>query len=296
MEAIQIGDGNNRSPLLPADQLKEVSFEMQAEEARHLNNFYKEEPKSKRRKRGFIHGALYHNLFAGYYEIDPQATGDVDIVVNDQKTKSTTTVMVRLVRQEEELLTAIIELGVCMPAKGTCRRDVGDIGEMYGLGYRSKAKGVLYKQTRDGRTAGAMKQVSDGVVRYMSQHYEGVLADIKKAEKGGAPAPALHEMGGLNGPGGTIMLSRNLGNSAHYDFADRSHSFAIWVEKIFGQAGNWYFILPNVSVNGSKGAVIRLRHGTAISWDGRKIRHCTSVTDVGEGNDVFGCMFGSCRD
>jgi hypothetical protein len=41
------------------------------------------------------------------------------------------------------------------------------------------------------------------------------------------------------------------------------------------------------------GVLVRLRHGRSISWDGRVIRHCTSVTnlgvgDNGEANHVFG--------
>jgi len=39
--------------------------------------------------------------------------------------------------------------------------------------------------------------------------------------------------------------------------------------------------------------VIKIRHGTAISWDGRIIRHCTSVTQTGEQNFVFGFFFGA---
>jgi hypothetical protein len=41
------------------------------------------------------------------------------------------------------------------------------------------------------------------------------------------------------------------------------------------------------------GVLVRLRHGRSISWDGRVIRHCTSVTNCGVGdngnaNHVFG--------
>ncbi len=47
----------------------------------------------------------------------------------------------------------------------------------------------------------------------------------------------------------------------------------------------WYFVLPNVfgKKNGSgktyNGMAIRLTHGVLISWDGRLIRHCTSMMD-----------------
>jgi hypothetical protein len=106
-------------------------------------------------------------------------------------------------------------------------------------------------------------------------------------------------MGGENGPGSCIIISRNLGNSAHIDFMDGSLSLAIWVEEEVACSSNWYFILPNVQYEGC-GVVIKLFHGCAISWDGLIIKHCTSITTTGMKvnggyNNVFGCMFGSCR-
>jgi hypothetical protein len=48
---------------------------------------------------------------------------------------------------------------------------------------------------------------------------------------------------------------------------------------------NWYFLLPHVQLQKedgsgyfSKPVAIELSHGTVIDWDGRLIRHCTSIT------------------
>jgi hypothetical protein len=106
-------------------------------------------------------------------------------------------------------------------------------------------------------------------------------------------------MEGENGPGSCIMISRNLGNSAHIDFMDGSLSLAIWVEEEVGSSSNWYFILPNVQYEGC-GVAVKLFHGCAISWDGLIIKRCTSITTTsmkenGDDNNVFGCMFRSCR-
>ncbi len=65
--------------------------------------------------------------------------------------------------------------------------------------------------------------------------------------------------------------------------------FAVWTEEKPGKVPNWYFILPNVHgtcADGTcfSGLVVRLYHGVAISWDGRVLRHCTSVSKPdGEG-------------
>jgi hypothetical protein len=285
------------SPLLPPDIFQDVSFKINdAAEAVGLNTYFKQQSLSKKRKRGFVYGALYKDLFPGYFEVDHHKMGDVDILVNDVLTGKPTEMRIRSAAGDLELMTAIVELGESMPTKGTCRRNVGDLGDMFALGYRSKAQGLIYKQTGNERTKTAMTSVTGCVGPFLAAHYPEVLMDIRKAEQAGTKVRALDEMGGEDGPGGSIMLSRNLGNSSHYDYSDGSASCSIWAEKRLNKARNWYFVLPNTSIRGSKGVVIKLRHGVAISWDGRLIRHCSSVTDVGEDNNVYGCMFGSCRD
>jgi hypothetical protein len=65
---------------------------------------------------------------------------------------------------------------------------------MFGLGYRSKIKQVVYKQTHVPTTAGFMREVAIGVSQYMGVHYAEVLQDIKSAEEGGATVTALDAM------------------------------------------------------------------------------------------------------
>ena len=295
LQAIQIADDDPGSPLLPADRLEDITYTMEEEEARSFYKYYKEEPKSKRRKRKFVHGALYDSLFSGYFEVDHQMMGNVDLVINDANTRSISNMKIRSAAGDESLMARVVELGDSMPKKGNCRGDVGDIGDMFAVGYKSKARKEIYKPTKNAATKQAMIHLSKEVVPFLRMHYQDVLSDIQRAEQAGAKAPALLEMGGVDGPGSSIMLSRNLGNSSHFDNSDGSNSCSIWAEKNVGMATNWFFVLPNMSINGSKGVVIKLRHGVSISWDGRVVRHCSSVTAVGKTNDVYGCMFGSCR-
>ena len=297
LHAVQIADDDPLAPLLPADRLEEVDYRMDKTEARGMNVFLKGEPKSKRRKRGFIFGALYEQMYEGYHEVDHQLVGDVDLVIQDSKSKSTTRMKIRSAASYSTLMSHLVELGESMPNKGPCRRDVGDLGEMFAVGYRSKARAQLYAQTHIERTKEAMTVATRAVGPFLRKHYPDVLADIQRAEKAGAEVPALEAMGGAEGPGGSIMISKNLGNSSHYDNSDGSNSCSIWAETNVGEASNWYFVLPNMRINGSEGVVIKLRHGVSISWDGRIVRHCSSVTaGVGGTNNVYGCMFGSGRD
>ena len=69
----------------------------------------------------------------------------------------------------------------------------------------------------------------------------------------------------------SIVQSVDLLNAAHVDYNDNGCSISTWTENHIGCATGWYFIMPNVTTDGSKGIVIALRHGVSISWDGSKI-------------------------
>jgi hypothetical protein len=297
MTANQIADDNPLSNLLPPDILPNIEYRMTVGEARELCGWHKKQHKSNKRKRLFVYGALHKDLYPGYFLIDHAVQGDVDLEVTDDASGAKTVLKVRSAAEYPALLDWIVELGESLPKKGSCRRGLEDLGDMFALGYRSKKELLVYKQTKDPRTAKAMSEVCRRAVPFMERHFPQEVSDIRSAEQNrSGETPPLEEMGGENGPGGTISISRNLGNASHFDYADESLSLSIWAEKQRGQAGNWYFLLPNVTLNGSKGVVIRLHHGLSISWDGTLIRHCTSVTDVGDDNNVFGCMFGGLND
>jgi hypothetical protein len=251
---------------------------------------------SRRRHRKFIFGALYEKLPPGYRTVD-LSNGVIDRVeiVVTLENGATSVVEIGSAAKEDELLKSVVSLGEVLPKTGNARHGVGDVGEMFALGYRS-AKADVYVPTTTPTIADAMAAASSAVGEYMEKHWPGEYNGIRDAEElKSSSLPPLRQMGGENGPGNVIMVSRNLGNSAHIDFADKSRSFAIWVEEVPGGAQNWYFVLPDVSIGGSNGVVIKLFHGAVIAWDGSKIRHCSSVTRPGDGNNVYGCMFGSCR-
>ena len=74
---------------------------------------------------------------------------------------------------------------------------------------------------------------------------------------------------------------------------DASQGYAVWTEDCPGKGDNWDFVMPNIygrildDPDGDwesvyppqfEGIVVPLSHGMAISWDGRSIRHCTSIS------------------
>jgi hypothetical protein len=93
----------------------------------------------------------------------------------------------------------------------------------------------------------------------------------------------------MDGPAGccvgytAVDMSVNLGNSLHYNVHNASQGYSVWTEEIRGLGANWYFVMPNL--HGMRpdgrpfaGIAIRLGYGFAISWDGRVIRHSTSLS------------------
>ena len=78
-------------------------------------------------------------------------------------------------------------------------------------------------------------------------------------------------------------MSLNLSNSTCYHANDASQGFSIWTEEKPGTTVSWNFVLPNMiaTVPDSNGVcfeiAIKLTPGMLISWDGRLIRHGTSV-------------------
>jgi hypothetical protein len=98
----------------------------------------------------------------------------------------------------------------------------------------------------------------------------------------------------------TLDVSLNLHNSAHYDVHDASVGFAVWTETCPRDALGWYFVIPNVygkhpdrPQSTFEGIAIELHHGVAISWDGRRIKHCTAAGKRHLNNNIYGTFCAS---
>jgi hypothetical protein len=89
------------------------------------------------------------------------------------------------------------------------------------------------------------------------------------------------ELGARDGLVSALVQSHDLGNSAHYDIQDASIGIAIWTEVLPNHCKSWNMIFPNIQIDHNnktyQGLVIQLHHGIAISWDGRYVRHCSSI-------------------
>jgi hypothetical protein len=246
---------------------------------------------SKRRFRKFVFGALYMRpLRARPYVVDPRE-GSVDIRVTHAD-GSPSIVHIRHTG-EPSVLEAIVRLGQRLPKNSAIRNNVGDKGSMVAVGVKNwgTANPEEYAVTK--RLNPEFSVAAHHVSNYLRDVLPRVYNAIQDADKIKRGERKYEKM--ECGPGSVMVISKNLGNASHYDYADDSVSFSVWAEEQPGGSRNWFFVMPSLSYQGSKGVVVRLSHGAAISWDGTKIRHCTSVTKMGENNNVYGCFFGSCN-
>ena len=305
LECIQLLHDTPDTPLLPPDCIHmspDNSFDgtprsrclKDPQLARGEYNRLRKAKASAKRQRKFVFGAMYEELFQGYYEVDPMFK-DYDLVVTLPSKKSSH-LYIRMVAPDtgiakDNLLASLVEVGRSLSGPGNCRgKGVGDLGSMHAIGIKSASSRCVYvtKETTSRKVEIASKLMTD----WMQDNLRDVLSAIRRkdAELCLEPCPSLKDA-----PGSRMMISVNLANSPHYDTGDTSESVAIWLEEKPGQSENWYFVLPNMSYKGSKGVIVKLHHGLVISWDGREIFHCTSKTFVGDGNKVYGCLWSSTR-
>ena len=209
-------------------------------------------------------------------------------------------------------LHQLVDLGERLRGRGkaTARSNAGDDGFMYALGSRVDQSGKAVVDYKNNKLAGDCLPYAVASMRYLGLFaFPSVLRHAQEQERelGAIAIPCMES----NRPfpkvqsfcndvarvACTLDVSCDLANASHMDVNDAGPGFAVWTEMYPGSAKNWYFVLPNVygvdrrseKTRQFAGVAIRLNHGVAISWDGRQVRHCTSVTDVGrDDNHVFG--------
>lgn len=281
-------DVPDTTPLLPPDIIPGATCRFTVEDARSWYWYFKSQPQSKKRKRDFVYGALYQDLYIDRAQIlDWFELGDFDIMVG-LPDNTVSPVKVRSAASHPEYLEALETLGRRMGSGGRCRSDVGDDGAMwilglYGLGRKERPTTVKTDQLMS-----ELDGVQEPARQFFNDIFPEEFVEMQEANRRNK-IPIVEGCEDWILPG--IILSENLGNSSHYDYKDESVSVTTWTELVPGQAKNWFFVLPNVTVDGKRALVVHLGHGVSISWDGRKIRHCSAVPMPGQDNAVFGNFF-----
>ena len=174
----------------------------------------------------------------------------------------------------------------------------GDLGAMHPIGSNITKTGenVPYVTSMSGEAVPVLWRAVRAVSKLASLCVPAVLRVIQDLENDSGMKPVPGMDGGVCRVTHSMDLSINLANSSHYDSNDGSHGLSIWTEEYPGTTEDWYFILPNMrgkfpgTDREYNGIAIKLSHGVLIGWDGRVIRHGTSMVGSRLGN-IYGTFF-----
>jgi hypothetical protein len=300
---------DEKAPVLPPDFIEGHLFTVRSvEKARQQYNLIRLE--NQRKHNQYARRALYKKLFEGHFMLlDHDVHGDFDISIeygaatslkcnhSREQISHTTWVKVRSAHARPDYLCSLLEVDTQLDVnKGCVRQGRGDVGTMWQVGVKNRGflthRRKLYKATQSIRSP-SLSSMNNSMSDFFKRAFPKEFMEIQQGNKGMDIDKCISGDGSLF----TYSISRDLGNASHLDSGDASIGISTWVEEKPGMATNWYFILPNTTLldNQSKAVVIKLSHGLSISWDGRIVHHCTSVTDTGEENHVYGNFTSTCR-
>ena len=316
-ECYQWSDVENGSPLLPPDvylddkgkiekpgNKQSMTHHMSREQYR-TRLIINRNDSDKKGSRRYVSGALHRNLWlqmsSGTHPrplvYDHRIRGNITFIVqtrrNDGRPESLSYIRVTsLLRKDQTLLDLLHHRAREFTRTGSLRKaanarcNKGDLGSMTTVGNTAaRGNGSTFVSeklfTKDKTLSMILPKISTAAKRFCEREYPGVIPTFRYLEdSAGEEMPS--EFGGrVGGMTSAITLSLNLMNTTHYDVHDGSVSFAIWTETIPGDSQNWFFVLPNILVeyDGTTyhGLCIQLFHGVSVLWDGRVIRHGTSI-------------------
>ena len=201
----------------------------------------------------------------------------------------------------EELLTDINRhCRMVSSEKGSAgaRAGNGDLGGMHPIGSRidKSWNNVQYVTSSSEEAVPVLSKAVEAASILASVAIPAALRVMQDFENDAGVQHAPGMEGGECRVTLSMDLSINLANSTHYDINDASQGFSIWTEDYPGSTGQWYFVLPNMkgkfpgTDREYNGIAIKLSDGVLIGWDGRLIRHGTSMVGSRVGN-MYGTFF-----
>jgi hypothetical protein len=166
----------------------------------------------------------------------------------------------------------------------SARNSVGDHGQMTAVGVLAARTGGCLIETK----AATMKtpfraglpSLCCKAALFANDKFPGLVSTIHHYESA-AGITRPHYMGGIDGISSSMAVSVDLANATHYDVHDASMGFVVFAESKPHTTTDWHFVLPNVLVKFNNhsyhGLALKLHHGACIHFDGRIIRHGTSM-------------------
>ena len=245
-----------------------------------------------RKRRKYLDGALYSNIFSDSSRVINLSPGE--ILNLHIKTENNIFSKIRIFVEKNK---DHVHLQNCQRLANilskyranTSRSQCCDRGNMYIVGTGSKANNDigLYELTKRKKIQSAISKLVQTAENYYRDNGLGVTVDQIKSNK----CHSCHECMN-NSFVSSITSSYNYVNASHLDVDDACEGIVTWTTEDKTKIEGWYFVLPNVSIDGYRGTIIQLKHGITIKIDARIIVHCSSGSRRSESHKRYGTYFG----
>lgn len=308
----QFDDYEDGVPLLPPDYYCGCNVASDRKSRELYRKLMKSQhPSSESFRKGcrrYIKGSQHKRIPDSCLVLDQRVVGDFDLQVVCRSSNGSAREISRVQCTsifEKKRTMSLLKKGArrVKDVTGNCRRLNLDHGHMYGLGEMiCGGQGKKLRETnitKELDAGGLLSDICVSVKEELIDRLSTVIPAMERAERECGRTVPVH-LGGEDGITSSMNLSNGLANASHYDVGDGSVGFSVWVELIRGASTNWFFVMPNVLVRYEgvtyQGLAIQLFSGCTIAWDGRIIRHATTITEFGEpSNSTFGWFWSADR-
>jgi hypothetical protein len=291
---IQFSDFEDGSPLVAPDVIAAdvFGYHNQAEARTLYRQLLLSAPSNKHGCRRYVKSSFHHHIPLTTLHYDVATHGDMvfQITTHDIKSRPETQSYLSVTT-----LTGHPAFKQCIESSTTtfladrskfvsARNSVGDLGQMTAVGLLSARTGGSLIETRaatmDTSFRAGLPLLCRNAALFANDKFPGLVSTINHFESAaGITRPEY--MGGSDGISASMMVSVDLANATHYDVNDASMGFVVFAESKPHSTTNWNFVLPNVLVKFNNhsyhGLALKLHHGACIHFDGRIIRHGTSM-------------------
>ena len=299
IHGIQIGFDHKLFPLLPPNRFlyldkRRVVNVSTIDDARWHYNTYRQLRGWNKKKRKYIEGALYTNIFLDRCRIIDLGRGEsLDIDIRTEcEIESTVTVIVDP-KQSHPHIRACHQLGRTLSRfkPNTYRKNCKDKGKMYVVGTGNLGSSIIgtYAITEYPGVEDALNNFKDVELYYKGLGLGETVESIKRCQKYGRH-PAMEKSFVSS-----ITSSLNYINAAHLDVDDCCECIITWTFDEDEGINEFYFILPNVSLDGENVTIIRIHHSMSIKLDARIIMHCSSLAFTNKSINVHVPFFGAMK-
>lgn len=216
---------------------------------------------------------------------------DID-VRTDCEIESTVTVIMKP-NQSHPHIRACHQLGRTLSKfkPNTYRKNCRDKEKMYVVGTGRLGSSIIgtYALAEYPGVEDALNYFQDAELYYKGLGLGETVESIKRCQKYGRHS-AMEKCFVSS-----ITSSLNYVNAAHLDVDDCCECIITWTFDEDEDSNEFYFILPNVSVDGENATITSIHHSMSIKLESRIRMHCSSLAFTNKSINVHGTFFGATK-